>query len=166
LRLVIGRIGRAHGLRGEVTVEPRTDQPESRFKVGTVLETEPSSNGPITVETFREHNGTYLLSFKGKLDRNSAELLRGTQLLSDIEIPKPDANMREFHISQIVGLQARTIDGEIVGQVVDVLDHPAHDTLVIKSSNGEILVPFVTKHVPKVDLENKAIVISNFEGII
>jgi 16S rRNA processing protein RimM len=74
--------------------------------------------------------------------------------------------MREFHISQIVGLQARTIDGEIVGQVVDVLDYPAHDTLVIKSSNGEILVPFVTKHVPKVDLENKAIVISNFEGII
>jgi 16S rRNA processing protein RimM len=74
--------------------------------------------------------------------------------------------MREFHISQIVGLQARTIDGEIVGQVVDVLDHPAHDTLVIKSSNSEILVPFVTKHVPKVDLENKTIVISNFEGIV
>jgi 16S rRNA processing protein RimM len=87
-------------------------------------------------------------------------------LLSDIEIPKPDANMREFHISQIVGLQARTIDGRVLGDVVDVLDHPAQDTLVINTSKGEILVPFVTKHVPKVDLENNAIVISNFEGIL
>ncbi|MGA1158430.1 MAG: ribosome maturation factor RimM [Candidatus Nanopelagicaceae bacterium] len=161
--LVIGRIGRAHGLRGEVTVESLTDKPEVRFQIGNQLQTDPSDRGPLLIETSREHNGVVLLSFKGKSDRNAAESLRGTKLLAEIEIPKSTPDSNEFHISQIVGMKAKNLKGDLVGIVVDVLDHPAHDTLVVKTNSGEILIPFVTKHVPTVGTSE--LIIDNLEGI-
>lgn len=73
MQLVVARIGRAHGVRGEVTIEVRTDKPEERFFVGGVLETEPANLGPLRIATIRNHNGTLLLSFEGKGDRGKAE---------------------------------------------------------------------------------------------
>jgi 16S rRNA processing protein RimM len=166
LLLVIGRIGRAHGLRGEVTIESLTDKPELRFRIGNKLETDPSDRGPLVIETSRENNGIVLLSFTGKLDRSAAESLRGTKLLAEVKIPKPSTGSNEFHISQIVGMKAKKSDGEVIGEVADVLDHPAHDTLVIKTKSGQILVPFVTKHVPKINFDSSELIIDNFEGIL
>lgn len=164
--LVIGRVGRAHGLRGEVTIESLTDKPEVRFQIGNQLQTDPSDRGPLLIETSRENNGTVLLSFAGKQDRNEAESLRGTKLLVEIDIPKPVSDANEFHISQIIGMKAKKINGESIGVVTDVLDHPAHDTLLIKTSSGEILVPFVKKHVPTINMEEAELIIDNFEGIL
>lgn len=164
--LVIGRIGRTHGLRGEVTIESLTDKPELRFQIGKQLQTDPSDRGPLLIETSRENNGIVLLSFAGKQDRSAAESLRGTKLLAEIEITKPDRGSNEFHISQIVGMKATKLNGEVIGVVVDVLDHPAHDTLVVKTSSGEILIPFVTKHVPTINFDTSELIIDNFEGIL
>lgn len=166
LLLVVGRIGRAHGLRGEVTIEVRTDNPEERFAVGNILITDPSELGPLEIESLRNHNGTFLLSFKGRQDRNQAESLRNTILLADVEINNHESN-DDFHISQIIGLSVKNISGLILGTVKDVLELPSQDTLVIEATNGqEFLLPFVKKHVPTVNLEKKEIIIDNYEGLI
>ena len=165
--LIVGRIGRAHGLRGEVTIEVRTDNPEERFAVGNVLTTDPSNLGPLTIETMRNHNGTYLLSFRGKLDRNQAEMLRNATLLTEVDVKSSHEVEDSFHISEIVGLIVKNLEGITIGKVVDVMELPAQDTLVIEISNGsELLLPFVKKHVPEVNLEAKEIVIDNYEGLL
>lgn len=162
--LTVGRIGRAHGVRGEVTVEVRTDDPGARFEPGAILLTDPSSLGPLKIETVREHNGRLLLCFEGKADRNSAEALRNTWLLADVEIDA-DHSIGEFHITEIVGLKVFTETGAELGEVIDVLSLPSQDTLVIKSNEGEVLIPFVKHHVPEVDISSRRIVVANIEGL-
>ena len=78
--LAVGRVGRPHGVRGEVTVEVRTDEPDQRFIAGSVLVTEPTSKGPLTVAGARWHSGRLLVRFEGYPDRTAAETLRDTLL--------------------------------------------------------------------------------------
>ena len=163
--LTVGRIGRAHGVRGEVTVEVRTDDPASRFEPGATLITDPSSHGPIRIATAREHNGRLLLSFEGKSDRTAAEALRGVWLMADVEI-NTDREKGEFHITEIIGATVVTESGEELGKVADVLALPGQDTLVITRPNGELLVPFVKRHVPEVDVASRKIVVANIEGLL
>ena len=85
MQLVVARIGRAHGIKGEVTVEVRTDEPELRLGPGAVLATDPASAGPLTIETGRVHSGRLLLRFEGVRDRNAAEALRNTLLIAEVD---------------------------------------------------------------------------------
>src|SRR3954454_20469205 len=87
--LVVGRIGRAHGIRGDVTVEMRTDAPELRFAAGAVLRTDPESAGPLTVENSRMHSGRLLVKFEGVSDRTGAEALRGVLMVIDADDAGP-----------------------------------------------------------------------------
>ena len=164
--LVVGRIGRAHGVRGEVTVEIRTDDPDSRFAIGATLATDPENKGPLTIRDARFHSGTLLLSFNGFDDRTSVESLRNVLLLSDVNPKEANATEDDFHISQIVG--SSVIDGEGIdwGLVVDVMHLPAQDTLVIDHNGREILVPFVKAFVPKVDIDKKIITVSSIESLL
>ena len=164
--LVVGRIGRAHGVRGEVTVEIRTDDPDSRFAIGATLATDPENKGPLTIRDARFHSGTLLLSFNGFDDRTSVEGLRNVLLLSDVNPKEANATEDDFHISQIVG--SSVIDGEGIdwGLVVDVMHLPAQDTLVIDHNGREILVPFVKAFVPKVDIDKKIITVSSIESLL
>ena len=164
--LVVGRIGRAHGVRGEVTVEIRTDDPDSRFAIGTTLATDPENKGPLTIRDARFHSGTLLLSFNGFDDRTSVESLRNVLLLSDVNPKEANATEDDFHISQIVG--SSVIDGEGIdwGLVVDVMHLPAQDTLVIDHNGREILVPFVKAFVPKVDIDKKIITVNSIESLL
>jgi len=166
LLLVVGRIGRAHGVRGEVTVEIRTDDPDSRFAIGTTLATDPENKGPLTIRDARFHSGTLLLSFNGFDDRTSVEGLRNVLLLSDVNPKEANATEDDFHISQIVG--SSVIDGEGIdwGLVVDVMHLPAQDTLVIDHNGREILVPFVKAFVPKVDIDKKIITVNSIESLL
>jgi len=77
MQLVVGRIVRPHGVRGEVVVDVRTDSPDERYAAGTVFETEPAAAGPLTVSEFRPHQGRLLITFEGIADRGIAETLRG-----------------------------------------------------------------------------------------
>ena len=163
--LVVGRIGRAHGVRGEATIEVRTDDPDARFPVGASLQTDPVEKGPLTIVSGRVHNGILLLGFAGITDRTAVEKLRNTLLLTEVDI---DAESSDdlYHIAQIKGCSVFLENGTEVGVVTDVLELPAQDTLVIETSSGEKLVPFVTTMVPSIDIKNKKLVISPPEGLL
>ncbi len=130
MQLVVGRVTRPHGVRGEVSVEVRTDEPDQRFAVGRVLATDPAAAGPLTVDSARWHSGRLLIRFAGIADRNQAEELRGTWLTLDSAEVRPSDDPDEFHDHELIGLAVVTTSGEPVGRVTDVR-HFGQDLLVI-----------------------------------
>jgi 16S rRNA processing protein RimM len=164
--LVVGRIGRAHGVLGEATIEVRTDSPEERFYIGSELVTEPTSRGPLTINSARVHNGTLLLGFTGVENRNEIEKFRDTILLAEVDIEAKGENEDDFHVLQLIDCQVVTDSGIEVGKVVDVISLPGQDLLAVESSKGEILIPFVYEIVPLVDIKTKQITITPPEGLL
>ena len=163
---MVGRIGRPHGVRGEVTVEVRTDDPDLRFLPGAVLRTDPTGRGPLTVAGRRWHREVLLLRVEGIEDRESAELLRDTELLVPVaELPQledPDV----FYDHQLVGLSARLPDGSALGEVAAVR-HEGTSLLVVRRAEGaDVLVPFVAAIVPTVDLAGGYVVVDPPEGLL
>lgn len=158
MQLVVARIGRAHGVLGEATVEVRTDQPEDRFFIGSVLATEPESFGPLTISSVRDHNGTLLLGFEGVSDRNEIEKLRNVLLLADVDI-EADSTEDDFHVQQLLQCEVSTEDGVVIGKVTDVINLPGQDVLAVSYNDREVLIPFVKAIVPTVDIKNRKIVI-------
>jgi 16S rRNA processing protein RimM len=166
--LVVGRIGKPQGIRGEVTVEVRTDEPEARFSAGAELLTDPAERGPLTVEAARDQNGRLMVAFQGVPDRNAAEALRGTLLLVDAAtLPLPD-DPDVFLDVQLQGLVAELVDGTRVGTVSEVLHLPQGDVLAVKRDDGphEVLVPFVAAMVPTVDVTGGRVVLDPPEGLL
>ena len=161
---------RPHGIRGEVSVELRTDDPGRRFAVGSVLGTEPAAAGPLTVSASRWHSGRLLVSFAGITDRTQAESLRGVWLTVDAAQVSASEDPDEFHDHQLVGLAVVTAAGEPVGVVTDVRHH-GQDLLVIEPaagspSQGEILVPFVASIAVDVDVAGGRMVIDPPAGLL
>ncbi|OIQ74775.1 ribosome maturation factor RimM [mine drainage metagenome] len=163
--LVVGRIGRAHGLRGEVTIEIRTDQPELRFADGSVLATDPESVGPLKVRHAKDHSGRMLITFEGIDDRNSAEQLRNTLLLAEVD-PDEASDDDEYYDFQLIGSSVELLDGSNIGEVAEVIHLPSQDMLAITHQGRELLVPFIHQFVPEVDIKAKRIVISPPPGLI
>ena len=153
MKLNVGRIGKAHGILGEATIEVRTDEAENRFAIGAVLETD--SHGELTVVSARVHNGILLLGFQGIEDRNSIEALRNELLYAEVDIQAPGIDEDDYHVLQLVGCTAYLVDGDEFGVVTDVLNLPGQDVLAIKSADGEVLIPFVRQLVPVVDVKAK-----------
>ena len=153
MRLNVGRIGRAHGILGEATIEVRTDLAEERFAIGAIVETD--SHGDLTVVSARVHNGILLLGFEGISDRNAIEKYRDVLLYSQVDINEPGVDEDDYHVLQLIGCQAFTVDGDLVGEVTEVLNLPGQDVLSIKGDTGEILIPFVHQLVPSVDIKAK-----------
>ena len=166
MQVTVGRIGRAHGIRGAVVVGVRTDEPELRFAKGARLDTDPSGVGPLTVAATKLHSGELLVRFEGINDRDAAEELRGTWLLVDSATIAPPEDPDEFNDTDLIGLAVRTVDGAAVGIVEDVL-HPAQDVLVVKTPDArEVMIPFVKAIVPEVDLKSGVLVIDPPEGLL
>jgi 16S rRNA processing protein RimM len=162
--VVVGRIGRPQGVKGEVTVEVRTDDPDDRFADGAVLTTE---TGTLTVESSR-YQGKYLVvAFTGVHDRNAAEALRDTLLHVDRnELPELE-DEDDFYDTQLIGLSAVLVDGSPLGTVDDVLHLPGGDVLSVRREGGaEVLVPFVKAMVPTVDLEAGRVVVDPPDGLL
>ncbi len=164
-RLEVGRIGRPHGIRGEVTVTPFTEAPEIRFAPGSVLETEPVSRGPLTVAGQRRSGPVLVVAFEGIPDRNAAETFRGTVLTVDAE-SLPETGEDEFYDSQLIGLAVRDRAGVPLGVVSGVLHLPAHPVLEVERPDGsQELVPFVKAIVPDVDLAGGTLVVEPPDGM-
>ena len=164
--LVVGRIGKPHGVRGELTVDVRTDDPNARFATGSSLRTDPAERGPLTVAAAHPRSGGLVLAFEGVGSREAAEALRGTVLLVDsAELPEiEDAD--EWYDHQLVGLAAVDQAGGALGEVADVVHAPASDLLVVRDADGrEHLVPFVRELVPAVDVPGGRVVIDPPEGL-
>jgi 16S rRNA processing protein RimM len=168
---VVGRIGRPHGVRGLVTVEVRTDDPDVRFAPGTALITEPPERGPLTVVDKRWHSGTLLLQLADPAGgvfstREAVDTVRNTLLLVPVadlpEIEEPDS----YYDHQLVGLAARLPDGTVIGEVTGV-HHEAQDLLVIRRPGApDALIPFVSAIVPSVDVAGGFLVVDPPEGLL
>jgi 16S rRNA processing protein RimM len=166
VQVTVGRIGRPHGIRGDVVVGVRTDEPELRFARGSRLDTDPEDVGPLTVAGSKWHSGELLVRFEGVSDRDAAAELRGTWLTVDSATIAPLEDPDEFRDGDLVGLSVRTVDGTQVGTVDDVL-HSGQDVLVIKSADGrEVMVPFVKPLVPDVDIPGGTLTINPPDGLL
>jgi 16S rRNA processing protein RimM len=167
VQLVVGRIGRAHGIRGDVFVAVRTDDPEARFAAGSVLATDPAEAGPLTVAEARNHSGKLVVSFAGYTDRTAAETLRGVRLVIDSDDLEPTDDPDEYHDHELVGLVAALGDGTPLGAVTEVVHGPAGDLLAIaREGGGEVLVPFIHEFVPEVDLAAGRVVVTPPSGLL
>src|SRR5258708_36125896 len=169
MQLVVGRISRPHGVRGELTVDVRTDDPDLRLVAGAVLPTEPAAAGPLKVTQARWHSGRLLLTFDGVSDRDQADRRRGTLLLVDSDDLEDLADPDEFRDHQLIGLTVVDADRQPVGEVTQVL-HYGQDMLVVAGSGDragrEILIPFVSAIVPEVDLDAGQLRIDPPEGLL
>lgn len=167
MQLTVARVGRAHGLRGEVALDLRTDVPEERLAVGSVLATEPADAGPLTVTAVRVHQERWLVSFAEVADRTAAEALRGTELV--VEVDSSDEE-DAWYPHELRGLRAELADGTVVGEVVALEHLPAHDALVVREDvAGErvrTLVPFVRAIVPTVDVAGGRVVLTPPGGLL
>lgn len=166
MQLVVGRIARAHGVGGEVSVEVRTDSPDTRFAPGMSLDTDPPERGPLEVTRARWHAGRLLVAFASVADRGAAEALRGTLLVADSST-SPAVGDDEFWDHELVGLAAVTVDGTSLGTVEEVLHPPGADLLALRRPDGgEVLVPFVRAIVPTVDVPAGRLVVDPPEGLL
>ncbi|WP_298459592.1 ribosome maturation factor RimM [uncultured Cellulomonas sp.] len=165
MQLTVARIGRAHGLRGEVALDLRTDSPEERLAVGQVLATEPAAAGPLTVAGTRSQHGRWFASFAEARDRTAAEALQGVELVVDADA---DDDEDAWYPHELAGLRAELADGTVVGRI-DGLEHlPAHDVLVLveAGSGARTLVPFVRAIVPVVDVPGGRVVLDPPGGLL
>ncbi|MDO8107328.1 ribosome maturation factor RimM [Isoptericola sp. b441] len=161
MQLAVATVGRAHGLRGEVAVDVRTDQPEARFTAGRTLSSE---RGALVVSGARRQGERWYLTFEGVTDRTAAESLRGTELRVEVdEDEEPDA----WYPHELAGLRAELADGTVVGAVVGLEHLPAQDALVVREPDGtRSLVPFVTAIVPVVDVPGGRVVLDPPAGLL
>lgn len=172
IEVVVARIGKPHGLRGEVTVDVRTDEPERRFVPGAVLRAQPPTGSAfphrrLTVERARWHQQTLLLTFAELADRTAAETARGVVLHATIGADETPEDPEEFYDHQLIGLTAVDLDGTVLGTVESVLHGGAQDLLVVRTPDRrEGLVPFVSALVPEVDLPGGRVVIADRPGLV
>ncbi|MDN4160611.1 ribosome maturation factor RimM [Nocardioides abyssi] len=172
IELVVGRIGKPHGLRGEVTVDVRTDEPERRYAVGSRLRAEPprGSASPLralTVASSRWHQTTLLVAFEEIGDRNAAEAARGIVLHATVPVDETPADPDEYYDHQLVGLAAYDLEGAELGSVTGLVHGGAQDLLAIRTPDGrDTLVPFVKALVPEVDLEGGRVVVADRPGLV
>lgn len=164
--LVVGRIGKPHGIRGELNVGLRTDDPDERFAVGRSLRTDPAERGPLTIESARPQGSRFVVRFVEVADRDTAETLHGTFLVVSTEDLPPLPEEDDFYDHELEGVAVETPDGTAVGHVEAVLHGRGGDTLSIRAGEREILVPFVKDMVPVVDLTAGRIVIDPPDGLL
>ena len=172
IEVVVGRIGKPHGIRGEVTVELRSDEPGRRYADGARLRVESplgSAFGPValTVRSTRWHQSTLLVAFEELNDRNEAEAARGVVLHATVDADEIPADPDEFYDHQLVGLAAYDVGGAHLGEVTGLVHGGAQDLLAVTALDGRAtLVPFVGALVPEVDVEAGRVVIADRPGLV
>lgn len=164
MKLQVARIGKPHGIRGEVTVQVLTDAPGDRFVPGTEFVVEPASAGPLSVESARWNKDILLLAFEGIETRNQAETLRGAKLFIETEELDEDDD-EGWYEHELVGLEAR-VGSQVVGKIAALHTLPVQDLLVVETSDGkEILVPFVEQIVPEVNVADGFVLLTPPDGL-
>ena len=169
MELTIGRVVKAHGVTGEVVVEVRSDDPETRFAPGAVLRAKVSDHPErdYVVATVRAHGSRLLVRLEGVGDRDAADALRGSWFVIDSEDLPPIDEPDTYYDHQLEGLRVRTTDGRDIGTVVEVLHTPAGELLAVnRGQAGELLVPFVSAIVTSVSLEDRIAEIDPPEGLL
>ncbi len=165
MHLTVARIGRAHGLKGEVSVEIHTDIPDERFGAGAVLATEPADAGPLTVVRTRTQASRWYVTFAEVTTREQADAIRGVELVVDAAETENEADA--WYLHELMGLRVERTDGALVGEVMGLEHPPAHDLLIISETGGtRAAIPFVEAFVPEVDIEGGRVVIDPPHGLL
>jgi 16S rRNA processing protein RimM len=165
MQLQVARIGKPHGIRGEVTVQVLTDAPGDRFVPGTQFVVEPAAAGPLTVESARWNKDILLLAFEEVETRNDAEALRGAKLFIETEELDEEDDDEGWYEHELVGLDVRVGD-TVVGKVSGLHTLPVQDLLVVTDHDGkEILIPFVEQIVPEVNVAEKYVLVTPPAGL-
>jgi 16S rRNA processing protein RimM len=160
--LAIGRVLRPHGVRGEVRVEIHTDYPE-RYGVYRHVYLGPGYV-PYEIRGYRFHQGRVLLKLRQVTDRTAAEALRGQWVYIAMEDAVPLAE-GEVYFHQMLGLRVETIEGEELGETVDMIDTGANPVYVVRGMEGEILIPDIPEVIEAIDLEAGKLIVRLMEGL-
>lgn len=170
-RLRVARIGKPHGIRGEVTAQLYTDEPAERLAPGETLirvpgpQTHDQGTTPLTVTSQRWNKSICLLGFAEIRDRNAAEALRGTMLYVDVAA-EPEDDEEGWYSHELEGMSCLGADGREYGVVLELLTGDAQDLLVVRTAAGqEVMVPFVEEIVPEIDPEARRITLTPPEGL-
>ncbi|MEV0245963.1 ribosome maturation factor RimM [Nocardia sp. NPDC050712] len=174
MELVVGRVAKSHGVRGELVVEIRTDDPDARFAVGTTLRGKLPRSTQVrdfTIESAREHSGRLLVFVTGVSDRTAADALRGTLFFVNSDDLPPSEDPEEYYDHELEGLTVQLTDGTVVGTVTEVLHSAAGELLSVQAVEDkreirEILIPFVNAIVPTVSIADRLVVIDPPEGLL
>jgi 16S rRNA processing protein RimM len=166
--VVVGRVAKAHGITGELSIDVRTDSPELRFALGQKIQAKlrDGTSRSLTVSAARPHAGRLLVRFEEVVTRDVAESLRGTLLLGSTDDLPPTGDPDEFYDHELEGLTAELVDGTKIGTVKEVLHGPGGELLVVIRDSGEALIPFVRQIVPTVDVRGGRVVIDPPEGLL
>ena len=163
MQVQVARIGKPHGIRGEVTAQVFTDAPNERFVPGVELVVDPAKLGPLVVRSARWNKDILLLGFEGFTTRNEAETLRGAVLFTDSEDEDEDDAWYEH---ELLGFSVR-VGAETVGKVTGLRTLPVQDLLIIEDNDGEeVLVPFVDEIVPEVNVEEHYVLLTPPPGLL
>ncbi|MBH0775386.1 ribosome maturation factor RimM [Nocardia bovistercoris] len=183
MELVVGRVAKSHGVRGELVVEVRTDEPEERFAPGVTLRGRPARSTAavksvtavtsseireFVIESAREHSGRLLVVLAGVTDRGAADALRGMLFFVDSADLPPSEDPDEFYDHELEGLAVHLTDGTAVGTVIQILHSAAGELLSVRAveDGRELLIPFVKAIVPTVSLDQRIVVIDPPEGLL
>ena len=162
MQLVVGRIGRAHGVLGEATIEVQTDDPDIRFQVGEKLTLD---NGrQLTIRSSRWHNQILLLAFDGVADRNQIEELRDQLISSDVDLGSLAPG--EYHFQQLIGCEVFQQNGELIGKVDEIVKLPGQDLLSVNRAGAQVLIPMVKQIIIEINVLAKKIVVNPPEGLL
>ena len=162
MQLVVGRIGRAHGVLGEATVQVQTDDPDLRFKVGAKLILDNGKD--LTIRSARWHNQILLLAFDGVVDRNQIEELRDQMISAEVDITSLSPG--EYHYQQLLGCQVFLQNDELIGEVDEIVKLPSQDLLSVAKNGKKVLIPMVKKIIISIDILTKKIVVDPPEGLL
>ena len=162
MQLVVGRIGRAHGVLGEATVQVQTDDPDVRFKVGAKLSLDNGKD--LTIRSARWHNQILLLAFDGIIDRNQIEELRDQMISAEVDITSLSPG--EYHYQQLLGCQVFLQSDELIGEVDEIVKLPGQDLLSVAKNGKKVLIPMVKKIIISIDVLTKKIVVNPPEGLL
>ena len=165
VEVLIGIVGRAHGISGEVAVERRTDEPGRRFATGAVVRIEDTTK-TLRVVSARNQGGRLLVRFAELADRTAAEQARGARLVVDVDPDERPSEPEEYFDRHLVGLTVLDAAGAVVGTVAAVLHHTEQDLLELETPTGRRLVPFVRALVPEVDLSVGTVRLADVPGLL
>ena len=162
MQLVVGRIGRAHGVLGEATIEVQTDDPDIRFQIGNKLTLDDGKQ--LTIRSSRWHNQILLLAFDGIADRNQIEELRDQLISSDVDLDLLAPG--EYHFQQLIGCEVFQQNGDLIGAVDEIVKLPGQDLLSVNRAGAQVLIPMVKQIIIEIDVLAKKIVVNPPEGLL
>lgn len=159
-RLLVGRIVKAHGIKGEVALEVFSDVP-GRFAPGARLH---AGERDLTVATSREHQGRMLVRFEGVADRTTAEDLRNLELSVDASA-SPELEEGSYYTHQLIGCAVRDRAGNALGEIARIEEGKANDVWVVSDGAREVLVPAVRAIVAEIDIAGRTVTLDPPDGL-